>query len=52
MQTAVHKIMHKLVNVSIVHDKDETCEEVDGVYKYACEMLMLGLLLLEFNYSI
>ena len=52
MQTAVHKIVDKFVNMSIVYDKDEKGKEVDGVYEYACETLTLGLLLLEFNDSI
>ena len=52
MTTAVQKIVDKFVKMSMVHDKDKKCDEVDGVYEYACETLGLGLLLLEFNDSI
>ena len=49
LATAVRKIVDKFVNMCIVHDKDEKRKEVDGVYEYACEMLTLGLLWLEFT---
>lgn len=52
LATAVHKIVDKFVDMFNVHDKDEKRREVDGVYEYACEMLTLGLLWLEFSDSI